>query len=225
MPAPAASRLRRVVGHLAPAQSTLVSAAGPGSSQIIADSGHGGLVTLFQSFRRFQQAILGADEPDFAARAIAAQYAALAQYQRQLAALSSDLSSWPVPEQVDYHLVRAEMNGLEFRHRVMKPWLKDPGFYVDVIPRVRLDDAALPLDAAAVERAEQRLGAVRTIVSQAVRNMGDISTVAVDLGTLAIYRLEEYQQGFESARQGVAAHHPELLPALDDALVRETPWF
>eukprot|EP01046_Picozoa_sp_COSAG06_P054130 COSAG06_NODE_9546_length_1874_cov_1.593239_3_plen_225_part_00 len=224
MPAPAALRLRRVVGHLAPAQSTLVLAAGSGSSQTIAESGHSGLVTLFQSFRRFQQAILGADEPDFAARAIAAQYAALGQYQRQLAALSSDLSSWPVPEQVDYHLVRAEMNGLEFRHRVMKPWLKDPGFYVDVIPRVRLDDAALPLDAAAVERAEQRLGAVRAIVSQAVHNMENISAVAADLGTLAIYRLEEYQQGFESARHGVAAHHLELLPALDDALVRKTPF-
>jgi hypothetical protein len=31
---------------------------------------------------------------------------------------------------VDYHVVRAEMNGLDFDHRVLKPWANNPALYV-----------------------------------------------------------------------------------------------
>ncbi len=41
---------------------------------------------------------------------------------------------WPVAQQIDWHLVRAEMNGLEFDHRVRRPWERDPAFYVTVYP-------------------------------------------------------------------------------------------
>jgi hypothetical protein len=33
---------------------------------------------------------------------------------------------------VDYHVVRAEMNGLDFDHRVLRPWANNPAFYVTV---------------------------------------------------------------------------------------------
>jgi hypothetical protein len=33
---------------------------------------------------------------------------------------------------VDWNLVRAEMNGLDFDHRVLKPWANNPAFYVTV---------------------------------------------------------------------------------------------
>ena len=38
-------------------------------------------------------------------------------------------AAWPVAQQVDYRLVRAEMNGLDFDHRVLRPWARDPCFY------------------------------------------------------------------------------------------------
>ena len=34
---------------------------------------------------------------------------------------------WPIEQQVDHHIVRAEMNGLDFNIRVLKPWARDPG--------------------------------------------------------------------------------------------------
>ncbi len=37
-----------------------------------------------------------------------------------------------IPQQVDYHLVRAEMNGLDFDHRVLEPWANNPAFDVTV---------------------------------------------------------------------------------------------
>ena len=46
-----------------------------------------------------------------------------------------DPSGWPIPQQVDYHVVRAEMNGLDFDHRVLRPWANNPAFYVTVLPR------------------------------------------------------------------------------------------
>jgi len=40
-----------------------------------------------------------------------------------------EVDEWPVPEQVDWHLVRAEMNGYDFNRRVLMPWARDPAFY------------------------------------------------------------------------------------------------
>ncbi len=42
---------------------------------------------------------------------------------------SFDIDNWPIKEQVDWHIVRAEMNGYDFNYRVLKPWERDPAFY------------------------------------------------------------------------------------------------
>ncbi len=42
---------------------------------------------------------------------------------------SFDIGDWPIPQQVDWHLVRAEMNGYDFNQRVLQPWARDPAFY------------------------------------------------------------------------------------------------
>lgn len=47
---------------------------------------------------------------------------------------SFDIESWPVAQQIDWHLFRAEMNGLDFDHRVRRPWARDPAFYVMMDP-------------------------------------------------------------------------------------------
>ena len=49
-------------------------------------------------------------------------------YKARLAAIEID--DWPVSDQIDHHLVRAEMNGLDFHHRVTRPWSRDPAFYL-----------------------------------------------------------------------------------------------
>ena len=50
----------------------------------------------------------------------------LRTYQARLK--SFDVDDWPVGQQVDWHLVRAEMNGMDFNIRVLKPWVRDPAF-------------------------------------------------------------------------------------------------
>jgi len=85
------------------------------------------LVAFFEEWRAFQQPILADGIPDYTEQAMADQHRELAAYQRRLAAL--DTTGWSVAQQVDYHLVRAEMNGLDFDHRVLRPWARNPAFY------------------------------------------------------------------------------------------------
>jgi hypothetical protein len=91
---------------------------------------HEDLVTLFSDWRAFQQPKLVSGVPDYSPAAMAAQQRELVSYQRRLASI--DTTGWPIPAQVDYHVVRAEMNGLDFDHRVVKPWANNPAFYVTV---------------------------------------------------------------------------------------------
>src|ERR1019366_6444640 len=88
--------------------------------------------------------------PDYSVRAMAAQHRALAGYQRRLAAI--DTTGWAVAQQVDYHIVRSEMNGLEFDHRVRRPWATNPAFYGSFFPS-RSDQPARegPIPAGAIE--------------------------------------------------------------------------
>src|SRR4030095_14251537 len=81
-------------------------------------------------WRAFQRPNLIGGVPDYSTRAMSAQHRELPAFQRRLAGI--DATGWPVSQQVDWHIVRAEMNGLDFDHRVLKPWANNPAFYVTV---------------------------------------------------------------------------------------------
>lgn len=88
------------------------------------------LVSFFREWRSFQKPALNDRVPDYTSGAMSVQQREVGTYRRRLAAI--DPSGWPVAQQVDYHVVRAELNGLDFDHRVLKPWANNPAFYVTV---------------------------------------------------------------------------------------------
>jgi len=88
------------------------------------------LTRLFAEWRVYQRPNLVDGVPDYSASAMATQHRGLTLYQRRLAAI--DINGWPISQQVDWHVVRAEMNGLDFDHRVLRPWANNPAFYVTV---------------------------------------------------------------------------------------------
>ena len=121
--------------------------------------------------------------PDYTPAAVAAQRTGLDALRKRLTAITP--SSWPVSQQVDYQLVRAELNGLDFDHRVVKPWARDPGLYVDAIRRPALTDVpAKPDD---LGRLRTQLQAVPKIVEQAKTNL---TTPSGELAGQAIRQLE-----------------------------------
>jgi len=197
------------IEHIAFADRTVGSAPAAGQGD------YEELLGLFEEFRTFLDADRMDGVPDYSSAAMAVQFEELKSYQRRLAAMQT--SAWPIPQQVDYHLVRAEMNGLEFRHRVLAPWSLDPGFYNDALPRVRLRDDG-PLTAERRDALRGRLRSARGVLEQARNNLDDLSAIAGDLGTLAVLSLGDSRAGYEELRGPLSQHHAELIPDLEDAL-------
>ena len=142
------------------------------------------LVGLFRDWRAFQPAPLSNGVPDYGVAAMSAQLKALGDYQRRLGAI--DPSGWPIAQQVDYHIVRAEMNGLEFDHRVLKPWVNDPSFYTTFFAEESDQPARegnyarggvdawkyrWPLDAAAIAEITPGVRAIPALLTQAQANL------------------------------------------------------
>ena len=90
------------------------------------------LTAFFDAWRLFRAPPRVNGVPDFSVETMKKQYQELADWRNALSEFPK--SDWPVAAQVDWHLVRAEMNGLEFDHRVLKPWQRDPAYYVYFYP-------------------------------------------------------------------------------------------
>ena len=142
------------------------------------------LLSLFADWRMFQRPKLVDGVPDYTPAAMAAQKRELASYQRRLAAI--DPSGWPVARQADWHVVRAEMNGLDFDHRVLQPWANNPAFYVTVFTEesdqparegpfawgaAELWTYTYPLGAKQAARLDTRIRAIPTLLAQAKTNL------------------------------------------------------
>lgn len=110
-----------------------VSMTSAGSIRALQNSRHEDLVALFNDWRAFQRPKLVDGVPDYTVNAMAAQQRELAAYRRRLASITT--GGWTVSQQVDWHIVQAEMNGLDFDHRVLRPWANNPAFYVTVFPQ------------------------------------------------------------------------------------------
>jgi hypothetical protein len=92
----------------------------PAADAAVASTSYDDLVLLFGEWREFIKAKMSEDGvPDYTPAAIAEQRKGLEQMQRKLAAINP--RGWPIPQQSDYLIVKAEMNGLEFDHRVIRP--------------------------------------------------------------------------------------------------------
>ena len=98
----------------------------------VATESYDDLVAYFGVWREYRVPPRVEGVPDFSRKAIARQWADFPAWRAALE--SFDIQDWPVSQQVDWHLVRAELNGLQFDHEVLKPWERDPAYYVYFYP-------------------------------------------------------------------------------------------
>ena len=89
--------------------------------------GYDSLLELFANWREFESPPLLDGAPDYTVEQFAARQDEYLALRERLE--SFEVDGWPVPQQVDWHLVRAEMNGYDFNRRVLQPWVRDPAFY------------------------------------------------------------------------------------------------
>jgi uncharacterized protein (DUF885 family) len=118
------SALTRELNGLVLAAALLVTA--PASAAGTYDD----LIGLFREWQAFERPALRDGAPDYTAPTLARKHAELRVYQSRLAAL--DPAAWPKEQRIDYELVRAQMNGLDFDLRVLQPWARDPAYYQSV---------------------------------------------------------------------------------------------
>ena len=174
-----------------------------------ASSNYDDLVQQFYEFRDFQEAKLSDGVPDYTSAAMEEQYRGLKEFQKRLAAM--DISGWPVSQQVHYHLVRAEMNGLEFFHRALRPWARDPAFYL-VIPRGDLPKMhgslriprKFPIPAEQTAEFRVKLKAIPKILEQA---KGNLTEGAEDLAIIGIRKKEEEKPVLEATKTDIGFGH------------------
>jgi len=92
-----------------------------------AQSNYDELRVLFSDWREFESPPLLDGAPDYTPAQFAARQDDYLALRARLEAFKTN--EWPIPQQVDWHIVRAEMNGYDFNRRVLKPWARDPAFY------------------------------------------------------------------------------------------------
>jgi hypothetical protein len=149
-------------------------------------AGYAALVTLFQQWREFEHPVMKGNVPDYSASAMASKAAALPGWRKRLDAI--DTAAWPIAQQNDYKLVKAEMNGLDYNLRVLRPWARDPAFYVSVwsfrsdvplregptsYPEILLYTYKWPLSAAAQSELAAKIGMVPAFLAEARENLKD----------------------------------------------------
>ena len=88
------------------------------------------LVKLFNEWRTFEKPPLLDGAPDYTKATFQKRWPEFKELQAQLKAI--DTSNWLVENQVDWMIVWAEMNGYDFNHNILKPWVRDPAYYKSV---------------------------------------------------------------------------------------------
>ncbi len=178
------------------------------------------LLSLFNEWRDFQKPRIVDGVPDYSEPAMAAQQRNLAAYQRRLAEI--DPGAWPISKQVDYYVVRAEMNGLDFDHRVLKPWANNPAFYVTVFRgesdqpareghsaygAVELWTYKFPLTPDDAVRISPGIRAIPGLLEQARKNLVGNQK---DLWTWGARRVQRQRAALERLGSDLAEEHGDL---------------
>ena len=179
------------------------------------------LHALFADWRAFERPPMRDGAPDYTAETFEARQPAFEALQARLAAL--DTTGWAVPDQVDWHLVRAEMNGYAFNRRVLMPWARDPAYYRSVwMGRSDVPDHEGPTHHAVTEvwtydfplsaDAEQRLIADLSVIPPLMRQARlNLTGNARELWVAGIRPMQQQRANLDALRDRVAPTASEAL--------------
>lgn len=189
------------------------------------------LVELFNEWREFESPPLLNGAPDYTASRFKEDRKIFRNLQKRLNKINVD--SWAIPQQIDWHVVRAEMNGYDFNYRVLRPWERDPAFYQTVwtyksdVPAhegptnhaiLELWTYDFPLTQDEQRRLTKELRVVPPLLEQARENLvGN----ARDLWIAGTENFRRQEKRLDSLSKKLSQHHPNSLhPSVRGALSR-----
>ena len=165
---------------------------------------------------------------DFSPTAVRARAAQLEDLEARLRTISP--SAWSINQKVDWVLVRTELNDLDFRYRAIRPWSRDPSFYLDFFRTLPYTD--VPVAAGKLNDFRTQLVSIPALVQEAEKTLTEAGG---DLTDIAVFHLEHYDgvgQGepireippegilgwYEDLQSRVRKQQPKLLPDVQQAL-------
>ena len=197
------------------------------------------LLDLFAEWRSFEEPPrLSGGVPDYSPATNTRRLEALGRLQARLKAI--DKSGWSIAQQVDHHLVRAEMNGMEYHLRVLQPFARDPAYYASIItaesdtpakegpvihgaiklydyplwPRTGLDSVQ-PLSRAQSADLAAKLRTIGPLLDAARRNLASGNTRDLWVGSVRAF--EEQSEALRTLASRVAAEDTALATATAEA--------
>ena len=157
---------------------------GDAADGVKSEPGYDDLLVLFSDWRHFERPPLLDGAPDYTSERFVERQPGFVALRQRLDEF--DVEAWPVPQQVDWHLVRAEMSGYDFNLRVLQPWARDPAFYNTVwmersdVPAhegptnhavVEVWTYNFPLDGPARQKLVSELSVIPPLMKQAQTNL------------------------------------------------------
>jgi len=188
------------------------------------ESGYEGLLQLFSDWREFEKPPMRDGAPDYTAEGLESRYEGFLALRNRLHRI--DPGEWPIPQQVDWHIVRAEMNGYDFNHRVLQPWVRDPAYYDSIwtgrsdVPAhegpthhavVELWTYEFPLSDDEEQRLIAELSVVPPLMNQAQKNL---TGNARDLWVAGIRDIRAQRRKLDQLSQQIAASASDELKAI-----------
>jgi hypothetical protein len=186
------------------------------------------LEELFNEWRAFEIPPLRNGVPDYRQETFDLRSGDFQKLRNTLEALVKD--EWPIEDQIDWHILWAEMNGYEFNTKVLKSWQRDPAFY-KVIWTAKSDVPAhegptphfvielwqydFPLNAEQRAKFTKDIGLIPNFYEQAKENL---TGNARDLWIAGIRDIETQVKVLQSIleKPGVAENE-ELVASIDKA--------
>jgi hypothetical protein len=198
-------------------------------------AGYAQLLTLFEEWRAFEEPPRVGGIPDYSPATNATRLDGLRRLQARLGAI--DTSGWSIDQQIDHHLVRAEMNGMEYHLSVLQPFARDPAYYASVVtaesdtparegplihgaiklydypiwPRTRLDTIQ-PLSRPQSAELAGRMATIPPLLEAARRNLAQAN--ARDLWVGGVRALEEQGEALDTLRARVGGTDESLSAAI-----------
>ena len=192
--------------------------------------GYDDLLTLFADWREFESPPLLEGAPDYTVSGFEARRGDFLGLRERLNAI--EIKNWPLPQQVDWHLVRAEMNGYDFNERVLQPWARDPAFYNTIwlyrsdVPAhegpthhalVEVWQYEFPLARTEERRLAAELAVIPPLMKQAKANL---TGNARDLWITGIRDIRQQRSGLDAIEQKVGERSGvELREAINAARI------
>jgi len=223
-------RIAKPVPFLVAVCAAFVLGAGTSCEADSSSSDYDDLLALFADWREFESPPLLDGAPDYTVAQFAARNDEFRALEARLDAFETD--AWPVPEQVDWYLVKAEMNGYDFNTRILQPWARDPAFYKTVwtyrsdVPAhegpthhalVELWTYEFPLSEADEARLAGELAVIPPLMAQAKENL---TGNARELWIAGIRDVRTQSSDLETLKVRVAGTASEsLLTSIDEAIV------